>query len=315
MTVVRSRTLPPAQTSSTCNRTRSQPLSLLSMPRLKRARSRARCSSCSRIRIAQTSFGLSGRFCPVMRPLFQGVLFGRRDVCISPSMIASVDRPRPPSACQLAGEKIYRNDGSQHLFRRSITTPVCGIPPSVRQLADAAEWLKSTRSCHSLALFDDLVGSGEDRGRDCKAERVCGLEVDDKLEFRWLINRNVARRCPIEDLVHVIRDPASELGGIARICHQPTPLYIMAVGIHRRHAALLDKFDDRLTVGEKLAYVAHDDRTRRLLCDLGKHTLIRCGFLERHTDHGDFQLPACFQQLRNSSFPVRAHAQVHDLGC
>src|SRR6516164_2476798 len=72
------------------------------MPRLKRARSRARCSSCSRIRIAQTSFGLSGRFCPVMRPLFQGVLFGRRDVCISPSMIASIEPTTPPSAYQLA---------------------------------------------------------------------------------------------------------------------------------------------------------------------------------------------------------------------
>ena len=31
--------------------------------------------------------------------------------------------------------------------------------------------------------FNDLVGTGEDRGRDCKAERVRGVEVDDKLEF------------------------------------------------------------------------------------------------------------------------------------
>src|SRR5690242_15354896 len=41
--------------------------------------------------------------------------------------------------------------------------------------------------------FNHLIGSGEDRGRDCKGERVCGLEVDDKLEFGWLINRDVAR--------------------------------------------------------------------------------------------------------------------------
>jgi hypothetical protein len=78
---------PPAQISSTCNRRRSQPLSLLSMARLKRARSRPRCSSCSRTRIAQTSFGLSGRFCPVRWPLFQGT------VC----MIASIE-PTTPSA-------------------------------------------------------------------------------------------------------------------------------------------------------------------------------------------------------------------------
>jgi len=63
---------PLALTSSTCNRTRSQPVSLLSMARFNRARPRARCSSWSRIRIAQTSFGFSGRFCPMRRPLFRG---------------------------------------------------------------------------------------------------------------------------------------------------------------------------------------------------------------------------------------------------
>ena len=49
---------------------------------------------------------------------------------------------------------------------------------------------------------------------------------------------------------------------------------------------------------------------------LSEHALIlkRGGFLERHTDHGDFQLAACFRQLRSSSFPLRAHAQVYDLG-
>ncbi len=59
--------------------------------------------------------------------------------------------------------------------------------------------------------FNDLVGTGEDRGRDCKAERVRGLEVDDKLEFGRLINRDVARVGPVEDLVHVIRDTAYEM--------------------------------------------------------------------------------------------------------
>jgi hypothetical protein len=48
--VARSRTRSPAQTSSTRNRTRSQPLSLLSIARLKRTRWRARCFSCSRTR-------------------------------------------------------------------------------------------------------------------------------------------------------------------------------------------------------------------------------------------------------------------------
>src|SRR5215469_8853058 len=72
MTVARSRTPPPANTSSILSRTRSQPLSLLSIARLNIARSRRRPSICSRTRIVQTSFGFSGRFWPIRRPLFQG---------------------------------------------------------------------------------------------------------------------------------------------------------------------------------------------------------------------------------------------------
>src|SRR5271168_4467641 len=103
MTVARSRTRSPAQTSSTCSLIRSQPLSLLSMAKLKRARPRDRCFSCSRTRIAQTSFGLSGRFCPVIRPLFQGAFFGRSDVCISLSMIASVQPTTPSQRLPIGG--------------------------------------------------------------------------------------------------------------------------------------------------------------------------------------------------------------------
>src|SRR5262245_43304553 len=42
------------------------------MPRSNSASSRARFSICRRARIAQTSLGLSGAFCPTSLPLFQG---------------------------------------------------------------------------------------------------------------------------------------------------------------------------------------------------------------------------------------------------
>lgn|GEM_PF-3270053 len=59
-------------TSSTLRRTKSQARSLLSTARLKRARSRTRPASCSRVRIAQTCFGCRGGFGPMSLPLFQG---------------------------------------------------------------------------------------------------------------------------------------------------------------------------------------------------------------------------------------------------
>jgi hypothetical protein len=70
-------------------------------------------------------------------------------------------------------------------------------------------------------LLDYLVGAGENRWRHGEAERVRGLEVDDKLEFGRLINRDVARVGPVEDLVHVIRDTAYEIREFASIRHQP----------------------------------------------------------------------------------------------
>jgi hypothetical protein len=42
---------------------------------------------------------------------------------------------------------------------------------------------------HTAALFDHLVGAGDQRQRDGEAERLCGFEVDRKLELRWLMHR------------------------------------------------------------------------------------------------------------------------------
>ena len=53
--------------------TRSQLLNLLSMAKLKRAKSRIRLAICKRIRIDQTSLSLRGGFCPTSLSLFQGM--------------------------------------------------------------------------------------------------------------------------------------------------------------------------------------------------------------------------------------------------
>ena len=55
-------------------------------------------------------------------------------------------------------------------------------------------------------LFDDLVGTGEDRWRHRETERLGGFQIDQELELRRLINRNVARFGTVEDLVHVVCD-------------------------------------------------------------------------------------------------------------
>src|SRR5690348_16069053 len=57
-----------------------------------------------------------------------------------------------------------------------------------------------------MASFDDLVGEAEDRWRDCKAERVCSLEIDHQLEFRRLFDWQIGRLGTFQDLSDVTAD-------------------------------------------------------------------------------------------------------------
>src|SRR5260370_18563463 len=46
---------------------------------------------------------------------------------------------------------------------------------------------------HTGSLFDHLVSGSEQRRWNGEAERLRCLEIDDQLEFGWLLDRQVAR--------------------------------------------------------------------------------------------------------------------------
>ena len=68
-------------------------------------------------------------------------------------------------------------------------------------------------------LFDDLVGAGEDQGRDRQADAVGGFQIDNEFEFRGLINRDVAWFGSAEHLAQLIRKLSARvvLTGLALI--------------------------------------------------------------------------------------------------
>src|SRR4029453_16675862 len=64
--------------------------------------------------------------------------------------------------------------------------------------------LDEHRGAGQRALLDDLVRPLQQRLRDCEAERLGGLEVDDQLELRRLLDGQVAGLGTFEDPLHVV---------------------------------------------------------------------------------------------------------------
>jgi hypothetical protein len=73
--------------------------------------------------------------------------------------------------------------------------------PSPRSRSAAAVPLWHADSGHETDLFYDVVGNGQQRVGDTRAERSCGLEIDDELEFCRLLHWPIRRLCPFEDFV------------------------------------------------------------------------------------------------------------------
>ena len=68
-------------------------------------------------------------------------------------------------------------------------------------------------------LFDHLVGADQQRGRNRKTKRFCGLQIDHQLELGCQIDWDVARFCSIEDIADVIGRTAIKILQIGRVSH------------------------------------------------------------------------------------------------
>ena len=77
-------------------------------------------------------------------------------------------------------------------------------------------WDRQQRQTRILLsrLVNDLVGTGEDRRRDGKAERSRGIEIDDQPEFTGRLDRQIGGMRALEDLIDVTRRAAEQIAVI-----------------------------------------------------------------------------------------------------
>src|ERR1700737_2989055 len=73
--------------------------------------------------------------------------------------------------------------------------------------------------CGKTALFDHLVGTSKKRCRNVQTERLCGLEVDDKLELGRLLDRKLASALACKDSGDISRGGAIKLEVVGRVAH------------------------------------------------------------------------------------------------
>ena len=94
----------------------------------------------------------------------------------------------------------------------------------------------------SAALFDYLVGAGEERRWHSNAKRIGGFHIDDQLETSWLLDRQIGRLGAFEDFVDVHGSLAKKVRIYRGVRHQPAFVGEPARHGNRRHTVLERQF-------------------------------------------------------------------------
>src|SRR3954451_8589905 len=131
------------------------------------------------------------------------------------------------------------NVATEHLFSLIL---LCAGPFRIAEVGEAG------------ALFDHLIGTTEERPRYDQPKRVRGLQIDYQLELGRLLDRQIGRLGPAQDLVDVVAGSPQPVRRAWAVGHQPTGLNVLSKAVHRRHARTEREVVDANTVsvGERV---------------------------------------------------------------
>ena len=89
---------------------------------------------------------------------------------------------------------------------------------------------------HTASLFDHLVGAQQESFRDFKTERLGGRQIDDEIELGRLLDRDLGRLRPAQNLVDKIGGASIQVQEVRSIGHQPSRFDELSNVEHRRQS-------------------------------------------------------------------------------
>src|SRR5262249_13629643 len=90
------------------------------------------------------------------------------------------------------------------------------------------------------------------------------------------IDRNVPRRCAIEDLSNVARRTGPQFPKVSRVCHETTGFEIPAERVNCRQSILLGQLDDQSAVRPACRDKTNKERVVWFLCNHLEKTSMLC---------------------------------------
>src|SRR5262249_11449279 len=85
--------------------------------------------------------------------------------------------------------------------------------------------------------FDHLVGAQQERFRDRQTKRLGGGQVDDEIELGGLLDRDITRLRPAQNLVNIISGAPELLRKAWPIGHETSPFNVFTSAVHRRQSS------------------------------------------------------------------------------
>src|SRR6516164_1658717 len=129
----------------------------------------------------------------------------------------------------------------------------------------------------SASSFDQVVGNGKYARRNSESECLSSRQINNELEFRWLLDRKIRRACTLENLIHIPRSTPEKVHFIRTIGDEAAVRREVAEKVNCRHTVLCSEFDNPLAMNNIMTVRQNEKATVRFAPDIA-NGILNVGF-------------------------------------